>query len=283
MEKNDLPHTLKDNPKLFHSYSIFTTTDPLIKRGLQTNVNDLPYNLGRPAGWEFVTTQANKKLQKFPKAMHLHKKEELARALHCFANHELLAMELFAWAQIHFFEAQSLKGIWYQTMLEEQSHLNLYIDRIEQLGYSFGDFPLNSFFYATVTKSKTPSEFMALMNLTFEQANLDFAQYYRDIFAGFGDTASANIMQTILEDEILHIRRGIPYMNQKAKESNLSFWDYYLHSLKDTSITPARAKGIHFNKDCRIQANIPMDCITELQNYNDNFAITKRKQWNTCQ
>lgn len=268
------------NDKYLHCYQLFTCSNSQIKRGKEklqykTDIKH-PVELGRPKGWEFCLSE-NK--LKFPKAIYLNQKEPLAIALHSFANHELLAMELFAWAILTFHDYPFLHGIWYQTLLEEQSHFNLYIDRIEQLGFSFGDFPLNSFFFRTVTKSNSPQEFISLMNLSFEQANLDHALYYRDIFAKFGDNESAQIMQTILEDEILHIKRSIPFMQKKSSEEHQDFWAYYLNNLKKTNITPARAKGIHFNYSARVDANLPSDFIQNVKEYNDNFASTSRKEW----
>jgi uncharacterized ferritin-like protein (DUF455 family) len=114
------------------------------------------------------------------------------------------------------------------------------------------------------------------MALTFESANLDFAKYYEECFKEVEDIKSAEIMRIIFEDEISHVALGAHWLNQWKADSNL--WDYFNLNLPGL-LTPARAKGIHFNKESRIRANLDLDFVDKLEKYRDDFGITNRKNW----
>ena len=221
---------------------------------------------------------SNKNL-KFPRG-HFHEVEKKAIALHSFANHELLAIEMMACALLiypHRTEEQKRfkKGV-IKSLHDEQKHFKLYVHRLNELGYEFGDFPLNDFFWDQMHKLKTPSQYLAVMALTFEAANLDFAHFYKHIFQELGDMATSNILNVVLEDEIGHVNLGVHYLNKWRGDKSL--WDYYNQSLP-YPITPARSKGKAFVEHVREKAKMDHEFIEKVKNYNDDFNITTRKEW----
>ncbi len=237
---------------------------------------EVPADPGRPNGLKI-----SDKKTKFPSIEFLKKEEGRAKALHFFANHELLAIELMALALLKFPEYfnNNIKSqkLLIKTISEEQKHLGLYLERIRELNCELGDYPLNDFFWRYIAPVETISHFYALMALTFEQANLDFAEYYEALFNDVGDKKSANLMRIILNDEIAHVKRGVSVLKE---ENEGSLWEIYNRYLP-TFISPARAKGSHFNKEARLKAGLDEDYITHLISYSDDFKVTNRKQWKT--
>lgn len=216
---------------------------------------------------------------KFPKASRLNETEKKAMALHSFANHELLAIEMMA-AALLIYPHRSEEDVRFKrgiltALKDEQNHLGLYIGRLNSLGFQFGDFPLNDFFWRQMDKLKTPSQYAAVMALTFEAANLDFAQYYAKLFRSFGDEETASILETVLEDEIAHVAFGSHWMKRWRREKSL--WDYYLTSLP-WPLTPARSKGIGFDQDLHLKAVADSSFVEKLSRFDDEFSITKRNQ-----
>lgn len=214
---------------------------------------------------------------KFPKAVHLRESEKKAMALHSFANHELLAIEMMAAALLIYphrteEEIRFKRGI-VTALRDEQKHLSLYIGRLNELGYGFGDFPLNDFFWRQMGKLETPSQYLSVMALTFEAANLDFAQFYRDLFRNYGDEETAKILDTVLEDEISHVAFGAHWMKNWRKDKTL--WEYYQNSLP-WPVTPARSKGIEFDRNLHLRAMNDRDFVEKLAGYNDDFKVTRR-------
>lgn len=214
---------------------------------------------------------------KFPKSSRLNETDKKAIALHSFANHELLAIEMMA-AALLIYPHQSEDDVRFKrgiltALKEEQKHLSLYIGRLNKLGYQFGDFPLNDFFWRQMDKLKTPSQYAAVMALTFEAANLDFAQHYAKLFREFGDIETAEILEIVLEDEIGHVAFGAHWMKKWRKDKTL--WQYYQDSLP-WPLTPARSKGIGFDPKIHEKAMSDSEFIQELKSYDDQFQITKR-------
>lgn len=233
---------------------------------------ELPHRPGRSEAIAFSEKQI-----KFPKAPNLNQKQNTAIALHSFANHELLAIEMMAAAILIYphhndDDIRFKKGI-VSALKDEQKHLSLYIARLNELGYKFGDFPLNDFFWKQMPKLKTPSQYTAVMSLTFEAANLDFAQYYAKIFRSFGDTKTAEILDIVLEDEISHVAFGAHWMKRWREDKEL--WNYYLSCLPHP-LTPARGKGIGFDTAIHNRA-MNDDAFTKaLDQFEDDFNVTNR-------
>ena len=242
---------------------------------------DLKFNL-TPTKKEILpglnkSIEFSKEQIKFPRAGSFHLKEKRALALHFFANHELLAIEMMAAALLMFPDlTESFKRNLISTIKDEQKHFLLYRKRMNQLGVDFGDYPLNDFFWRQFASIKSPEEFYVLVALTFESANLDFAIYYRDIFEEVEDFECQKIMSIVLEDEIKHVARGRSYLESKVDPKDL--WSYYQGLLPD-KITPARSKGIKFFDEPRIKAGLHPDFISCQRDYRDQFKVTKRKEW----
>lgn len=236
---------------------------------------DLPTNPGRTSKLKFDNEQT-----KFPRSASFHLEEKRGLALHFFANHELLAIEMMAAAMLMYPDVsremlQFKKGL-YKTILDEQKHLKLYISRMADFKIELGNFPLNDFFWRSMEKMKTASQFYSGMAMTFESANLDFAQFYEKSFREVEDFKTANIMKVVLEDEISHVALGAHWLNQWRGDKTL--WEYYRANIPGV-MTPARAKGIGFDRDIRNRVGLPEDFINELDNFRDEFKVTNRKNW----
>jgi ferritin-like protein len=214
---------------------------------------------------------------KFPKVPQLHLPEKKAMALHSFGNHELLALEMMAAALLIYphktdEDIRFKKGI-VSALKDEQKHLKLYIQRINELGFQFGDFSLNDFFWRQMEKLKSPAQYTALMSVTFEAANLDFAQYYGKIFRSLGDDVTADLMNVVLEDEISHVAFGAHWL--KRWRSDQTLWEYYRSSLPHP-LTPARSRGLDFDPGLHMKAMGDVDFLEHLIAYDDDFLVTKR-------
>jgi uncharacterized ferritin-like protein (DUF455 family) len=236
---------------------------------------ELPDSPGRCKKLEFNNEQV-----KFPRNTSFHLEDKRGLALHFFANHELLAIEMMAAALLIYPDTtkemiQFKKGL-IKTIQDEQKHLKLYIHRMNDFKMELGDFPLNDFFWRSMDKCKTPSHFYSAMALGFESANLDFARFYEQSFIAVEDFETAKIMNTVLEDEISHVALGAHWLNTWRGDKDL--WTYFSTHLPGL-MTPARSKGIQFNRTTREKAGLDKEFIDQLENYRDEFRVTNRKNW----
>lgn len=190
-------------------------------------------------------------------------KDNRIEALHRFAGHELIAVEIMASALLAFPDAPKTfrKGLCH-TLQEEQEHVRIYAKRLEEMGVQFGDLPLFRRFWGHVPYLLTPSAYVSAMSLTFEMANLDFAPMYGSHFAKYGDEESAKLMAIILRDEIAHVSFGYRWLN-RWKEANSSGWQAWLNALPHT-LKPRQARGKHFQREAREKAGLDPDWIERL-------------------
>ena len=233
----------------------------------------LPNQPGRSDRIAFKNEQV-----KFPKG-NFEQESKRGLALHFFANHELLAIEMMAAALLvypdHTPEMLQFKKGLLKTIQDEQKHFKLYIQRMKDFGIEFGEFPLNDFFWRAMQNCKTPTHFYSAMALTFESANLDFAKYYEKLFLSVEDEQTAKIMNIVYEDEISHVALGARWLNQWRADKDL--WTYYMTNLPG-AMTPARAKGNHFDRESRARAGLDDEFISALFGYQDEFKITNRRK-----
>jgi uncharacterized ferritin-like protein (DUF455 family) len=218
---------------------------------------------------------------KFPKRENFHLPQSRALALHSFANHELMAIELMCEAYLFFTPQLSVserapiqRGL-IKAIGEEQKHLALYITQLEKEGFQFGDFPLNDFFWRQFRAVENIWQFFALMSLTFESANLDFSKFYEKIFRAVGEVETANVLEEVYQDELSHVAFGAKHLRLSNKSQD-TLWKYYL-SLLPFPMTPARAKGIGYNPVSRKLAGLEADWVHELTHYRDDFPVHHRR------
>ncbi len=216
----------------------------------------------RPVGMQFKKHTSKNKLPKFKDH---HDQDKRAACLHRFAGHELLAVEIMAFALLAFPDAPAhfRKGV-ANTLKEEQMHVRLYLKRMNEMGIGLTDLPLYRNFWSYTPFLKTPLQYLSVMSLTFEMANLDFAPLYGASFAKHGDIASAALMKKILEDEFSHVSFGYRWL-KRFKDQQKSEWETWVESLPP-KLTPDRAKGLSFFEEHRTKIGLDPEWITNLKN-----------------
>jgi uncharacterized ferritin-like protein (DUF455 family) len=185
------------------------------------------------------------------------------RILHALSNHELQAIELFAWALLAFPTAPAaFRSGLLRILAEEQKHFRLYRERMEDLGVRFGDHPLSGYFWTRADSIRTPLEFVCAMCLTFENANLDHALALEEAARRAGDLESAAALRVVHDDEIGHVRFGLHWLKEwklpsqspaEAWRANIVF-----------PLRPELARGDDFRADSRRAAGLDDEFIAIL-------------------
>jgi len=176
-----------------------------------------------------------------------------------FANHELMAVEFFAWALLRWPDLPTeLRCGFVSVLAEEQLHCRFYLDRLSALGSALSDHRLSDYFWkhapAIAASPHGPRAFLCAMGLTFEQANLDFTLIYRDGFRNAGDEESAQICQRIHDDEVGHVRLAARWMRALAPEGQGDIEAY--EEAVPFPLAAARAKGRRFDEAARRRAGL---------------------------
>ena len=186
------------------------------------------------------------------------------RILHALANHELQAVELFAWALLAFPDAPAAfrRGV-LDILREEQAHVRLYQRRLEAYGKSLGDYPVTGYFWGKIDGLVTAAHFVCAMSLTFENANLDHTDEYAAAARSAGDQETAAVIDRIHDDEIGHVGFGWRWL-KALKDEDESMWSAYVSRI-DWPLRPALARGANFSPEGRVAAGLEPEFIRRLE------------------
>lgn len=214
---------------------------------------------GRPASLAIVPGRAGR----VPPIVGMRDRGQRVRILHALANHELQAVELFAWALLAFPQApEAFRRGLVAILADEQRHLGLYLERLRAHGATFGDHPVTGHFWNKLEHYRTPLRFCCAMGLTFENANLDFALEYAAAARAAGDLATAEVLQTVHDEEISHVRFGWVWMRKLGGAEPP--WQTYVSHL-EWPLSPSRARGKTFSAEARRRAGLDDDFIARLE------------------
>ncbi|MBS0265843.1 MAG: DUF455 family protein [Planctomycetes bacterium] len=192
-----------------------------------------------------------------------------AIAHHIMANHELQALEVMAFVLRAFPDAppEFRQGM-VRIMMDEQRHTRLHIQRLTELGLTFGEFPVNGYFWGKAQEFETVLDYLAGLPLTFEGRNLDHTIEFEDWFLAAGDERSAAIMRAIHRDEINHVAFGLHWF-RLLKPPELSDWEAYAQALK-WPLRPEKSRGKSFHREPRLAAGMSPEFIDRLEETSDD-------------
>lgn len=216
---------------------------------------------GRPANLPIVPGRRTR----VPPLAGMRDPAQRARILHALANHELQAIELFAWGVLAFPDTPIAfrRGL-VAILADEQRHLALYLERLAAHGVGFGDQPVTGHFWNKLDHLTGPCELVCAMNLTFENANLDFAGDYAAAARAAGDDATAIALEQVHADEIRHVHFGWVWLRRLAGAGDGDAWQAYLAHVRPP-LGPARARGARFDREARRRAGFDEAFIAALE------------------
>ena len=185
------------------------------------------------------------------------------RILHALANHELQAVELFAWALLAFPDApREFRAGLLSLIGDEQRHTRAYAERLAEWGVRLGDHPVTGYFWSKVPGLTTPLRFVCAMGLTFENANLDHCADYAAAARAAGDLRTAELLDRVAADEVEHVRFGVRWL-EAWRDEGRSQLETYSRNV-DWPLRPALARGKTFHLEPRERAGLDPEFIRAL-------------------
>ena len=257
MEIRDYAHRVVTSPELE------VKLEPPV--GLSDEHPGEPLRIERPGRAPSIAVADPREVKvKVPPVQGMRDRSQRARILHALANHELQAVELFAWALLACPGApaafrRGLLGI----CAEEQRHFRLYQERLAAHGMEFGDQPVTGHFWNQLESMGSPLGFLCAMGLTFENANLDFAGDYRRAALDAGDVETAEALAVVHADEERHVRFAYRWLCRLAPEGSTP-WQTYLETIR-FPLGPGRARGARLDVESRRRAGLDDEFIRELE------------------
>lgn len=149
--------------------------------------------------------------------------EGRAALIHAIAHIEFNAIDL-AWDAVYRFRdhPQSFIDDWVKVADEEASHFQLLRQRLQSLGYDYGDFAAHNGLWEMAVKTDfDPMVRMALVPRVLEARGLDVTPGMIKRLQGAGDHETTAILEIILRDEIGHVRIGSRWFAYHCEQRGL--------------------------------------------------------------
>jgi uncharacterized ferritin-like protein (DUF455 family) len=219
-------------------------------------------------------------VERLPRPSELGDPRARIACLRRFAHHELMAVELFAWALLLWPDTPAeLRSGWCQALADEQRHCRMYLERLRAHGAELGDEPLSDYFWkhaaAIRAHPRGPGAFLAAIGLTLEQANLDFTLVYAEGFRSGGDEASARVAEIVHADEQRHVRLAVEWLERLAPEGEDPVASY--QEAVPFPLEAARAKGRRFSAEARRASGLSEALIEHVRDARPRARQAQRK------
>lgn len=187
--------------------------------------------------------------------------ESRARLLHTFMHHELQAAELMAWAILRFPDTEPAfrRGL-LAICKDEIRHLKAYADLLTRRSVVLGSYPVRDWFWERVPTCKTPLQFVSLMGLGVEAANLEHAARFASEFAAAGDQEAAALQCQVEADEINHVAFGRFWFERFAGSLEFEAWRRQL----PPPLSPLLMRSLPLNFASRGKAGINPEFLRQL-------------------
>jgi uncharacterized ferritin-like protein (DUF455 family) len=187
-----------------------------------------------------------------------------ARTLHAFLHHELQAAELMCWAILAFSDAeQEFRRGLLAICLDEIRHMGLYAEHIRALGFAVGDFGIRDWFWKRVPRCRSKLEFVAVMGMGLEAANLEYAPNFAARFRAAGDEVGAAIQERIAAEEVAHVGFATRWFARWTGGSDFDTWAQLLPA----PLSPWVMHGEPIAVDARRRAGMSEEFLQALRAY----------------
>jgi uncharacterized ferritin-like protein (DUF455 family) len=101
---------------------------------------------------------------------------------------------------------------------DETRHTQMLYNRLLELGGHKGEFPVMNYEWGVTCMMDTLIARLALQNRTFEGGEIDLLRELAGMWRAAGDDETAELLSSILADEILHVRFANRWLKQMARE-----------------------------------------------------------------
>jgi uncharacterized ferritin-like protein (DUF455 family) len=140
--------------------------------------------------------------------------------LHRHAHNEVQSLEIAAQCLADFPEAawelrlQLARQCW-----DETRHAAVLYRRLSEIGGFKGEFPVMNYEWGVTCALDSLEARLALQNRTFEGGEMDLLRELAETWRRAGDPKTADVLLTILADEIQHVRFANQWLKRAAKEN----------------------------------------------------------------
>lgn len=205
-------------------------------------------------------------------------KEGQARMLHDLASIELQAMELGLRTLLEFPESdQDFKEELLALTLSEADHLELCLNEMQGLGYSWGAWPINCGLWTAVHESDSMLDRLLIVHRYLEGSGLDAGDTLLKRLAGVDARSVQKAVQVINTEEIGHVQFGSRWYREFCHRDGVDpEQDFSVRMDRLRAVLPKRINPIQ--PDLRRRAGFSENEIAYLEQLRQSF-LEKESIW----
>jgi len=159
----------------------------------------------------FTCVDSDTEMVEWPDMSDVSRRERLHRHM----NNECGALEIAAQALVDFPDAPwELRLRLARQAADEARHTAALFRRVRELGGKKGEFPVMNFEWSFTSRLGSLAGRLAVQNRTFEAGLIDLLGALRATWREAGDWETAELLDGILADEIVHVRFGNQWIRQ---------------------------------------------------------------------
>ena len=163
----------------------------------------------------FSVVNSDAELHEWPDMTEISRRQRLHRHM----NNETGAIEIAAQCLVDFPEAPwDLRMHLARQCWDESRHVASLYRRLREIGGYKGEFPISNFEWTVTCMLDSLAARLALQNRTFEAGELDLLGQLPAKWREVGDEATAEVLESILADEITHVRFANQWLKYMVKE-----------------------------------------------------------------
>ena len=192
----------------------------------------------------------------------LQRTEVRAALHHKFWHHELQAAELMCWAIVRFPDTppEFKKGL-VRIVRDEIRHMGLYEKYLRGHGFSLSDFPVRDWFWERIPTCQTALQFVALLGMGFEAANLEHTERFANSFRSLGDERAAEIQDQVGLEEVAHVKFATHWFRKWTGDVDFETWCQCL----PPPLSPLLLHGKVLQLERRRKADFPQAFLDSLE------------------
>ncbi len=205
-------------------------------------------------------------------------REGQARMLHDLASIELQAMELGLRTLLEFPEAEDLfKEELLAITLSESTHLEMCLNEIQNLGFSWGDWPINCGLWSAVSSEDSLLDRLLIVHRYLEGSGLDAGDTLLKRLAGVDAAPVQKVLKIINDEEVDHVLFGSKWYLEFCKKIKLDpEKDFQKRMDRLRGSLPKRVGAL--NHELRKRAGFTEKEIFYLEKLRDSF-LEKESPW----
>ena len=165
---------------------------------------------------------------------------------------------------------------WLDVAAEEAQHFGLLQNRLQELGFDYGDFTAhNGLWEMAEDTAHDVMTRMALVPRVLEARGLDITPLMMEKLSRVGDVQTVKILETILNDEIRHVGIGSHWFHYCCAQKDVAPMSTFLSLINQYLVCPPKSP---FNDEARDKAGFSAEEIEALLEMEQRWLVEVQGQ-----